>query len=108
MQYNYQNEPTPEDQDMKDLEEIDDLDDEEFNKVDFSKYWSDYDTWGYDKRALGSMKRKKASEPLNQMRKRADEKRALGSMKRKKAGQPLNEMRKRDDKRALGSMKRKK
>ena len=62
---------------MKDLEEIDDLDDEEFNKVDFSKYWSDYDTWGYDKRALGSMKRKKASEPLNEMRKRADEKRAL-------------------------------
>lgn len=22
---------------------------------DFSKYWSDYDTWGWDKRGLGSM-----------------------------------------------------
>ena len=31
---------------------------------DYSKYWSDYDTFGYDKRALGSM-RKRVSKSRN-------------------------------------------
>ena len=29
---------------------------------DLSKYWSEYDTWGYDKRALGSMKKRSDNE----------------------------------------------
>ena len=38
----------------EDAEIYDDDDDED---EDLSKYWSDYDTFGYDKRGLGSMKR---------------------------------------------------
>ena len=32
-------------------------DDDDDDDEDLSKYWSDYDTFGYDKRGLGSMKR---------------------------------------------------
>ena len=38
-------------------EDIEDNEDE-----DFSKYWTDYDTFGYDKRGLGSMKRRISSK----------------------------------------------
>merc|ERR1712051_653966 len=63
IQYNYQNKLTTEDL-MAEMNE------ENIDDIDFSKYWSDYDTWGYDKRALGSMKRKKAGQPFNEMKKR--------------------------------------
>ena len=48
------------------------MNEENIDDIDFSKYWSDYDTWGYDKRALGSMKRKKAGQPFNEMKKKSD------------------------------------
>ena len=39
---------------------------------DFSKYWSDYETWGYDKRGLGSIgqtkKKKRLGRPMNEMK----------------------------------------
>ena len=41
---------------------------------DFSKYWTDYETWGYDKRGgLGSIgqsrkRKKKLGKPMNEMR----------------------------------------
>ena len=42
-----------------DEEDIEDNEDE-----DFSKYWTDYDTFGYDKRGLGSMKRRISSKMI--------------------------------------------
>ena len=48
------------------------MNEKNIDDIDFSKYWSDYDTWGYDKRALGSMKRKKAGQPFNEMKKKSD------------------------------------
>ena len=47
-------------EDDNDLEDDDDDDDGE----DFRKYWVDYDAFGYDKRALGSM-RKRQQKPSN-------------------------------------------
>ena len=39
---------------------------------DFSKYWSDYETWGYDKRGLGSIgqsrRKKRLGKAMNEMR----------------------------------------
>ena len=58
------------------------MNEKNIDDIDFSKYWSDYDTWGYDKRSLGSMKRKKAGQPFNEMKKKSDtwayDKRAIG------------------------------
>merc|ERR1712062_81513 len=47
--------------------------DYEEDEDDFSKYWTDYETWGYDKRgglgSIGQSKRKKRlGQPMNEMR----------------------------------------
>ena len=47
-------------EDEDDLDHADDDDDE-----DFRKYWVDYDAFGYDKRALGSMKKRQLKPPNN-------------------------------------------
>ena len=45
------------------LEDDNDLEDDDDGE-DFRKYWVDYDAFGYDKRALGSM-RKRQQKPSN-------------------------------------------
>ena len=54
-------------------EDSDDYDDD----IDYSKYWSDYDTWGYDKRSLKKRQFRKRAERLlkraNKIRKRDEE-----------------------------------
>ena len=46
------------------LEDDNDLEDDDDDGEDFRKYWVDYDAFGYDKRALGSM-RKRQQKPSN-------------------------------------------
>ena len=47
------------------LEDDNDLEDDDDDGEDFRKYWVDYDAFGYDKRALGSMRKRQQKSSNN-------------------------------------------